>query len=651
MRYFKKLLVILFLSTFFLINVDNVYARNYNEYLKHYYPLDFNARDVILDYTGGETAIAYTYLKMPDQPVALFDGVDSVIDTGSEWVDVGEDSFSAWIKPFSLGENNRGRIIDNGKTIFYIGTGNELRFTSDGVTEALTNDDSIAFNMWQHVLVTRNSAGGSNLYINGVLSTFISDMTSGTPEAGTTFVEIGNNSNTDSTFDGNISDIKYWETELTGDEAKQEYLRERKKFNIKQEPHDNLPDLADQTLVAAYLNKATTLEEDYSVNDNYLTGSNNGVDGLEVGGDFDGDASSLNETTGSPDFIGVSALTVTGWFKIRGWGAASTGRIVDNARFGIVFVNTGKLLSSSDGYVTNAQSAADSVILNQWHHFMVTRTATGVTNFYIDGVLSGTADQPGDADGVLSAVGATAVYIGNRAAQDRGCDGIIKDLRFYTEVKNANFANYLYKQGVFDDSLILAVQDGNEELSRFNRSFTASNMESTGVGMSFNDSTSNLDFGDVDLFTDSGTYTIICCVRPDTITGTDVILSKWNFLGDKEWNYGLYQGRQFLITEGQQNIGASDADTAVTANEVAYLAATYNAGTVHFYLNGLSDSLDITPGHSITAGAANLHVGAQESSGVISSVFDGKIYWIKVYDEVKSQSFIKYIIDTAISGS
>ena len=62
--------------------------------------------------------------------------------------------------------------------------------------------------------------------------------------------------------------------------------------------------------------------------------------------------------------------------------------------------------------------------LNTWYHIVCTSTDIGIANFYIDGVLSGTANQ----NSGTPTAGTTNIIIGNRNAGDRTFDGRIADL-------------------------------------------------------------------------------------------------------------------------------------------------------------------------------------------------------------------------------
>ena len=159
--------------------------------------------------------------------------------------------------------------------------------------------------------------------------------------------------------------------------------------------------------------------------------------GLGGAFEFDGAADYLTVDDHDPGtgIIGTGAASFSMWFYMKSWGPAANGwgRLFDNGR-AIAFVN-----DAADNVVVNwdasaqAVSATNSLDLNTWHHLVVTRTAAGVTNFYIDGSASGTADQATDTP--LAAT--TDTFVGDRAGHDREFDGYIADFRYFESVISA----------------------------------------------------------------------------------------------------------------------------------------------------------------------------------------------------------------------
>ena len=173
------------------------------------------------------------------------------------------------------------------------------------------------------------------------------------------------------------------------------------------------------------------------------------------GNDFRGVANSALDFDGAntkidcgSDFIGTSACTIEAWIYLDGWGeggvSSQLGRILDNGNCKLTVnsdylsPNNNLLFQSITGAETVARSAANSLSLNQWYHIVVTRTSANpaLANLYINGVLSGTANQ---SSGTPTA-GTTNVIIGNNNAQTLTFDGPIARVDIYNEVKSAAWA-------------------------------------------------------------------------------------------------------------------------------------------------------------------------------------------------------------------
>jgi hypothetical protein len=164
---------------------------------------------------------------------------------------------------------------------------------------------------------------------------------------------------------------------------------------------------------------------------------------LGMAGSFNGSTSLVDCQS---DFIGTSACTISAWIFLNGWGEESSpgsggfGRIVENGKT-ICYctdqtgnpAGTYNLRLSSNGGTTTASSATNSISLGQWIHVAVTRTAAGVANLYVNGALSGTANQ---ASGTPAA-GTTNVILGNNLATTRALAGLLDDVRIYDEVLTA----------------------------------------------------------------------------------------------------------------------------------------------------------------------------------------------------------------------
>ena len=170
--------------------------------------------------TAGTLTAGTGGFKKTEKGMAMeFDGSATKIDTNLAHADLdltGDITIEVWVKAYSFGENNAGRITENGKLRFVVTTANNnFRLESDGSTQVTSADNSVILNKWQHILVSRNSAGdATNFYINSLLSGS-ADQDSGTPENGADNLFIGDRVSGSTAFDGNIARVVIHDKILT----------------------------------------------------------------------------------------------------------------------------------------------------------------------------------------------------------------------------------------------------------------------------------------------------------------------------------------------------------------------------------------------------------------------------------------------------
>lgn len=124
---------------------------------------------------------------------------------------------------------------------------------------------------------------------------------------------------------------------------------------------------------------------------------------------------SNSKLTAASNFLGASALTVIVKTKVNNSGGGNFGKII-SANGDIYWQHeTGLLRFYGDG-ASYASSGAGAVSFGYPHIFAVTRTGAGVTNQYVDGSLSGTANQ---SSGTPQST-APSVIIGNLASNNWG---------------------------------------------------------------------------------------------------------------------------------------------------------------------------------------------------------------------------------------
>jgi hypothetical protein len=129
------------------------------------------------------------------------------------------------------------------------------------------------------------------------------------------------------------------------------------------------------------------------------------------------------------DLVGIGDVTVFAVIKPRGWGGGTDGRIIDNGYFKFHVGATG-IVSVVNASV--ASSAAGSIVLGTAYVVLATVTAAGVTNIFINGTLSGAANQASGARGSVS-----PTYIGNNSTGVRGFDGDIGEVGIVNRIVTA----------------------------------------------------------------------------------------------------------------------------------------------------------------------------------------------------------------------
>ena len=155
---------------------------------------------------------------------------------------------------------------------------------------------------------------------------------------------------------------------------------------------------------------------------------------------FDGadsklDCGSYDDLTGDKSFIA--------WIKPYSLGESSVGRIFNNTKLDILIQATNKVSISSE-LSTYVHSANSSVKLGLWQLIVITRNSAGdETNIYINGVLSGSADQDSG-----TPVAGSNIIIGNSTGQTQTCYGLIGNTRIENGILSSAQAMQVYTSEV-----------------------------------------------------------------------------------------------------------------------------------------------------------------------------------------------------------
>jgi hypothetical protein len=206
-------------------NHDNIYPNSnyifygFDEYRSSSVVYDYQGIDMTKTNAAIDGATFTTFGKHFSS--FSFDGDNDLLNTGSDVVGVGADSFCAWLYLDTFGEGGYGRVIDNGKTLLYVNDANDCvsycvrsAFCDNSIK---STDNSIKAGRWIHTCVTRDAAGVTNFYINGTLSG-VADQNAGSPEAGGTLM-IGDRSDHIRAYDGYMDDVLFYSKQLTAAEV------------------------------------------------------------------------------------------------------------------------------------------------------------------------------------------------------------------------------------------------------------------------------------------------------------------------------------------------------------------------------------------------------------------------------------------------
>lgn len=150
--------------------------------------------------------------------------------------------------------------------------------------------------------------------------------------------------------------------------------------------------------------------------------------------------SSTSKIDCGSDLIGLTELTILTWIKPFSWGELGEGRIMDNGKARFWINTTSSRLNFTSDSLNIITSAANSIVLGKWNLACVKRTSAGIANFYINGELSGTADQ----NSGNPIEGATNLIIGNNNDQVNTFNGLISDSRIIIRSLTAQEFSQVY---------------------------------------------------------------------------------------------------------------------------------------------------------------------------------------------------------------
>lgn len=132
----------------------------------------------------------------------------------------------------------------------------------------------------------------------------------------------------------------------------------------------------------------------------------------------------------------VGNKTFICWINTNKYGVSNP-RIIDNSKLLFYVANTGTLRMQSDGF-TDVGGTVGVIKLGSWVMVVATRTSAGVTNFYVNGVLSGTANQSSG-----TPVAGSTCYIGVNSGSEY-YTGYLSALRIINGILTAQEISQLF---------------------------------------------------------------------------------------------------------------------------------------------------------------------------------------------------------------
>jgi len=599
------------------------------------------------DYSGhgnNGTAINLTYgVNEKGLSCGEFNGSNSQVSIG----DIGEDfiSCSLWFKPnYTIRVSSPAQVLLNfrerdSSNYFHLATGGATSLLSNELISILDKDNNVQYRSGycsssnvvkpipHHLAVVyTGDAHNFAIYLNGKR---VDNGYSGA-NAPLNIVNnlcIGIRSDNTQAFDGQIWGVKFFNIKLTGDEVKRLYNESTPKQAKVNQPISQRTPYQNGNLVGAW---------GFNNGLGFKDSSGQGNDGTSIDmvltkkGGFKGNGSSSSIAVGTSsdyNFSYNSDYTINAKVTPTDFSSQSTifqHRSGDGYSFQVetsgvirfwIYDNGWKVVDSDAGIDLNKTT------------YLTAKYSNNTMMIYVDGVL-----QADTKVAVTSYSNAGTNAIGSSSNLGGSyMEGLIEELQIHSPGLTSEEIKMLYNQGVPDDSLVLSVLDGTEDLSRYKHTLTNTDTI-TGNRMKFNGSSSKLVS---DLTIDvSEQYTFSWWTNSDSYAGANT------WIGGSAINCIQIRNSALNI---QVLDGGSGSDSLATTssplvadkwqNIVVVWDGTNSNGKI--YVDGeLEVSAAIQPGtYTDTA----LYIGASYNGQYLT----GKMDNTKVFTGLKSADWVK----------
>ncbi len=429
----------------------NYLRRVYQNSVLYYPGLDFASwyTNTILDYSGNKNHGTITGAIPTRLPSGLwvldYDGSNDLISGGSGASLDNIAAFTAmtWIKPDTLGGGAAGRIMDKAQWLFYLDTGNTLRFLVDHATTDLTkvsNNNAITFGIRQFVAVTWDGStahANVHLYVNGVDVGFSgTDAVDARADDSASTLYIGNVAAANRAFDGWIGLPRIISSVLSASQILAIYNQEQRYLA----PFGSLPYAIPSTAVLYLPGFPAGGIYDIDHSGYSYHGTISGAVWTQTGYglwvlDFDG-VDDLENCGSGASLDNLAAFTAIAWIKPDTMGEGGAARIfhkasnTDTAGWLLYIDGTSSLRFLVDHATTDLTRISNNNAITLGAAQMVVITWDGTADrthacLYVNGVEVTYSGGGADAVGARVDDAASLLTIGNRADGSRTFDGWI----------------------------------------------------------------------------------------------------------------------------------------------------------------------------------------------------------------------------------
>ncbi len=402
-----------------------------------------------------------------------------------------------------------------------------------------------------------------------------------------------------------------------------------------------------------------TLIDSVSKTAGTLTAGNGGFRKTEKGLAmlFDGANTKIDTNLAHTDLDLTGNITIEAWIKPYSYGEGGIyvgGNIINNGKLVLWMREFTNTFTISSNYPTTSIHSG-TISINKYLHLLITRTSSGVTNFYVDNSLSGSANQ----NSGTPESGANNLFIGNDSGASKSFDGCIAKVRIYDGILSTQERENLYQEFLqasptekevrgfeypkptdlsYESGLVAAYSFSPEtvsngtlvDISGNGNNGTISGALLTKDGMKFDGVDDDITISSSSINT-AITNKITLATR---VKASD--LTTYQIIGGLQRAAGARYLCSFNIDGGPWEFGfdivANDVQKRLNSNgyiegEVYTLIGTYDGSNVNFYINGILVDSDTLSGN--VDDSDNL-ILCKDISNL--RYLDGEIYDFKIYN-------------------